>query len=78
MIIGMIPMMALLPGRNAAGGRAVVGRPLFATCAILVFAPTIFAFVHARAPRTSAGPQTPPPSQPAPEPGRSGRCPRNP
>jgi hypothetical protein len=55
MIIGMSPMMALLPGRNAAGGRAVVGRPLFATCAILVFVPTIFAFVHARASRTSAG-----------------------
>jgi multidrug efflux pump subunit AcrB len=53
MIIGMVPM-AILPGQNAPLGRAVIGGLLFATCATLVFVPTMFAFVHARAPKTSA------------------------
>jgi multidrug efflux pump subunit AcrB len=59
MIIGMIPM-AILPGQNAPLGRAVIGGLLFATCATLVFVPTMFAFVHSRASKnapkkTSAG-----------------------
>jgi multidrug efflux pump subunit AcrB len=52
MIIGMIPT-AILPGQNAPLGRAVIGGLLFATCATLVFVPTMFSFVHARAPKTS-------------------------
>ena len=52
MIIGMIPM-AILPGQNAPLGRAVIGGLLFATCATLVFVPTMFALVHARAPKTA-------------------------
>jgi len=48
MIIGMIPM-AILPGQNAPLGRAVIGGLLFATCATLIFVPTMFAFVHSRA-----------------------------
>ncbi|MDB5463138.1 MAG: transporter [Phenylobacterium sp.] len=52
MIIGMIPM-AILPGQNAPLGRAVIGGLLFATCATLVFVPTMFALVHTRAPKTA-------------------------
>jgi multidrug efflux pump subunit AcrB len=54
MIIGMIPM-AILPGQNAPLGRAVIGGLLFATCATLIFVPTMFALVHARAPKKSTG-----------------------
>jgi len=60
MIIGMVPM-AILPGQNAPLGRAVIGGLLFATCATLVFVPTVFSFVHARAPRRSAAAPTPSP-----------------
>ncbi|HXA37377.1 MAG TPA: efflux RND transporter permease subunit [Phenylobacterium sp.] len=60
MIIGMIPM-AVLPGQNAPLGRAVIGGLLFATCATLVFVPTMFSFVHARAPKRSAGAPNPSP-----------------
>jgi multidrug efflux pump subunit AcrB len=60
MIIGMVPM-AILPGQNAPLGRAVIGGLLFATCATLVFVPTMFSFVHARAPRRSAGAPNPAP-----------------
>ncbi len=52
MIIGMIPT-AILPGQNAPLGRAVIGGLLFATCATLIFVPTMFSFVHARAPKKS-------------------------
>jgi multidrug efflux pump subunit AcrB len=55
MIIGMVPM-AVLPGQNAPLGRAVIGGLLFATCATLVFVPTMFSFVHARAPKPAAAP----------------------
>nr|MEA2799094.1 hypothetical protein [Phenylobacterium sp.] len=60
MIIGMVPM-AILPGQNAPLGRAVIGGLLFATCATLVFVPTMFSFVHARAPKRSAGAPNPSP-----------------
>ncbi|MDB5458273.1 MAG: transporter [Caulobacteraceae bacterium] len=53
MIIGMVPM-ALLPGQNGPLGRAVIGGLLFATCATLIFVPTMFSLVHARAPKRSA------------------------
>jgi multidrug efflux pump subunit AcrB len=58
MIIGMVPM-AILPGLNAPLGRAVIGGLLFATCATLVFVPTVFSLVHARAPKRSAAAPTP-------------------
>jgi multidrug efflux pump subunit AcrB len=58
MIIGMVPM-AVLPGQNAPLGRAVIGGLLFATCATLVFVPTVFSFVHAHAPKRSAAAPTP-------------------
>lgn len=47
MIIGMIPM-ALEPGQNMPLGRAVIGGLLFATCATLLFVPTLFALIHGR------------------------------
>jgi multidrug efflux pump subunit AcrB len=58
MIIGMAPM-ALGTGeggeQNAPLGRAVVGGLAFATCASLLFVPTLFAIIHgARAPRNDA------------------------
>jgi len=59
MIIGMVPM-AVLPGQNAPLGRAVIGGLLFATCATLLFVPTVFSFVHSRAPKPS--PAAAPPS----------------
>ncbi|HEX4712209.1 hypothetical protein [Phenylobacterium sp.] len=55
MFIGQFPM-AILPGRYAPLGRGWV----FPTCAARAFVPTMFAFVHARAPRTSAGAMSPP------------------
>jgi multidrug efflux pump subunit AcrB len=58
MIIGMVPM-AVLPGLNAPLGRAVIGGLLFATCTTLVFVPTVFSLVHARAPERSAAAPTP-------------------
>jgi hypothetical protein len=45
MIIGMVPM-AMLPGQNVPGGRAVAGRLPFATYATPAFVPTMLAFVH--------------------------------
>jgi multidrug efflux pump subunit AcrB len=60
MIIGMVPM-AVLPGQNAPLGRAVIGGLLFATCATLIFVPTVFSFVHARAPKRSVAAPTPSP-----------------
>jgi multidrug efflux pump subunit AcrB len=47
MIIGMAPM-AIEPGQNAPLGRAVIGGLLFATCATLVFVPTLFSLIHGR------------------------------
>jgi CzcA family heavy metal efflux pump len=49
MIIGMAPMaLGLGEGgeQNAPLGRAVIGGLLFATCASLLFVPTVFALVH--------------------------------
>jgi multidrug efflux pump subunit AcrB len=49
MIIGMAPMaIGLGEGgeQNAPLGRAVIGGLLFATCASLVFVPTVFSLVH--------------------------------
>ena len=57
MIIGMGPMaLALGEGaeQNAPLGRAVIGGLIFATCASLLFVPTIFAIVHGRRPRAEA------------------------
>lgn len=58
MIIGMMPMaLGLGEGgeQNAPLGRAVVGGLAFATCASLLFVPTLFAIVHgARARRRGA------------------------
>jgi multidrug efflux pump subunit AcrB len=51
MIIGMLPMaLSLGEGaeQNAPLGRAVVGGLIFATCASLVFVPSVFAIVHGR------------------------------
>jgi multidrug efflux pump subunit AcrB len=45
MIIGMLPM-ALSADQNAPLGRAVIGGLLCATCATLLFVPTLFALVH--------------------------------
>ncbi|MEZ2345483.1 efflux RND transporter permease subunit [Terriglobus sp. RCC_193] len=51
MIIGMVPM-ALGMGdggeQNAPLGRAVIGGLLCATCATLIFVPTVFALIHGR------------------------------
>jgi len=47
MIIGMAPM-ALGEDQNAPLGRAVIGGLLLATCATLLFVPTLFSWVHAR------------------------------
>ncbi|MDB5393779.1 MAG: transporter [Rhodospirillales bacterium] len=47
MIIGMAPM-AIEPGQNTPLGRAVIGGLIFATCATLIFVPTMFSLVHAR------------------------------
>ncbi|TCH97939.1 efflux RND transporter permease subunit [Roseococcus sp. SYP-B2431] len=51
MIIGMAPMaFALGEGgeQNAPLGRAVIGGLIVATCASLVFVPTVFAMIHGR------------------------------
>ena len=51
MIIGMAPMaLGLGEGgeQNAPLGRAVIGGLIFATCATVFFAPTIFSLVHSR------------------------------
>jgi multidrug efflux pump subunit AcrB len=51
MIIGMAPMaLGLGEGgeQNAPLGRAVIGGLIFATCATLIFVPTVFSIVHAR------------------------------
>jgi CzcA family heavy metal efflux pump len=51
MVIGMAPMaLGLGEGaeQNAPLGRAVVGGLIFATCASLLFVPSIFALVHGR------------------------------
>ena len=51
MVIGMAPMaLGLGEGgeQNAPLGRAVIGGLIFATCASLVFVPTVFALVHRR------------------------------
>lgn len=51
MIIGMVPMaLGLGDGgeQNAPLGRAVIGGLLCATCATLIFVPTVFALVHGR------------------------------
>ncbi len=55
MTIGMVPM-ATLPGQNEPLGRAVIGGLMFATCATLVFVPTMFSIVHAHRPAPSASP----------------------
>ncbi len=34
----------------------MIGGLLFATCATLVFVPTLFSLVHARGPKTAAAP----------------------
>ncbi|UAL12564.1 efflux RND transporter permease subunit [Caulobacter segnis] len=57
MIIGMAPMaLALGEGaeQNAPLGRAVIGGLIFATCASLLFVPTIFSIVHGRRPHAKA------------------------
>jgi len=46
MIIGMVPM-AIEPGQNAPLGRAVIGGLIFATCATLIFVPSLFSLLHA-------------------------------
>ncbi|MFT3996683.1 MAG: efflux RND transporter permease subunit [Asticcacaulis sp.] len=59
MIIGMAPMaIGLGEGgeQNAPLGRAVVGGLIFATCASLIFVPTVFAMVHSRKPRKAPEP----------------------
>jgi len=53
MVIGMAPM-AIEPGENMPLGRAVIGGLIFATCATLVFVPTMFSLVHARDPKKTA------------------------
>ncbi len=58
MIIGMAPMaFGLGDGgeQNAPLGRAVIGGLVFATCASLIFVPTVFAIVHGRR-KASAAP----------------------
>jgi multidrug efflux pump subunit AcrB len=53
MIIGMIPMaLGLGDGgeQNAPLGRAVIGGLMFATVAMLVFVPSVFALLHGRKP----------------------------
>jgi multidrug efflux pump subunit AcrB len=47
MIIGMLPM-AIEPSQNTPLGRAVIGGLLFATCATLLYVPTLFALIHGR------------------------------
>ena len=57
MIIGMAPMaFGLGEGgeQNAPLGRAVIGGLIVATCASLVFVPTVFAMIHARRAATRA------------------------
>ena len=60
MIIGMAPMaLGLGDGgeQNAPLGRAVIGGLLFATCASLVFVPTMFAIAHhKKAPKKTGAP----------------------
>jgi CzcA family heavy metal efflux pump len=63
MIIGMMPMafgMGDGGEQNAPLGRAVIGGLLFATCASLVFVPTVFAIVHRGAPQRASLPRTSP------------------
>jgi multidrug efflux pump subunit AcrB len=47
MIFGMLPM-AISHEQNSPLGRAVIGGLIFATCATLLFVPTIFSIVHGR------------------------------
>lgn len=57
MIIGMAPMaFGIGEGgeQNAPLGRAVIGGLIVATCASLVFVPTVFAMIHARRPAARA------------------------
>ena len=57
MVIGMAPMaVGLGEGgeQNAPLGRAVIGGLLFATCASLVFVPTVFSLVHRHRARAAA------------------------
>jgi multidrug efflux pump subunit AcrB len=57
MIIGMAPMaLGLGEGgeQNAPLGRAVIGGLIVATCASLIFVPTVFAMIHARRPLAHA------------------------
>lgn len=59
MIIGMAPMaLGLGEGgeQNAPLGRAVIGGLIFATCASLMFVPTIFSIVHGRRRQPAADP----------------------
>jgi multidrug efflux pump subunit AcrB len=59
MIIGMAPMaLGLGDGgeQNAPLGRAVIGGLAFATCATLIFVPTVFAVVHSFKPKTRTQP----------------------
>ncbi|HVJ33140.1 MAG TPA: efflux RND transporter permease subunit [Terriglobia bacterium] len=60
MIIGMGPMaFGLGDGgeQNAPLGRAVIGGLLFATCASLIFVPTVFAIFHGRTSRRQTDPE---------------------
>ena len=59
MVIGMAPM-AIEPGQNTPLGRAVIGGLIFATCATLIFVPTMFSLVHARDRRKAAAPSAAP------------------
>jgi multidrug efflux pump subunit AcrB len=56
MIIGMAPM-AIEPGQNSPLGRAVIGGPLFATFATLMFVPVLFSIAHRRQPSQAHQPQ---------------------
>jgi CzcA family heavy metal efflux pump len=73
MIIGMTPMaLGLGEGgeQNAPLGRAVIGGLAFATCASLLFVPSVFAIIHSRraAHAAPSGTASPPASQgPAPQ-----------
>ncbi len=58
MVIGMIPMaLGLGEGgeQNAPLGRAVIGGLIFATCATLLFVPTVFAVAHSRKAQQATG-----------------------
>ena len=58
MIVGMLPMaLGLGEGseQNAPLGRAVIGGLLFATVSTLLFVPLVFASLHQRQARQTAG-----------------------